>query len=117
MLSRGWRQLRHTEGAVRRLLQWVYGPAGHSGMERKRNHNEYTLALSSPGISEGSERSCEHIPMANPQPPSRVSSRMLCTPLTALWHNSCTSPVLARIETLEINDQKKESIWEIKALC
>lgn len=42
ILSREWRQLRHIEGDVRQLLQWVYGPAEHGGMEKKRNHKEYT---------------------------------------------------------------------------
>lgn len=84
--------------------------------EEKKPYRIHT-ALSSPGISKGLEQSCEHSPMVNPQPRSRVCSRTLCTPLTMLWHNGCISPTLARLETLEINDQKKESIWEIKALC
>lgn len=50
MLSRRWRQLRHTEEAVRQLLRWVYGPAGHGGTERKRNHKEYTEPCPAPGF-------------------------------------------------------------------
>lgn len=43
--------------------------------------------------------------------------RLLRTPPSVLWHLCCASAVLADLETLEINDQKKESICQIKALC
>lgn len=43
--------------------------------------------------------------------------RLLRTPPSALWHQCCGLAVLADLETLEINDQKKESICQIKALC
>lgn len=112
MLGRGWRQLRHTEGALRWLLWWVYGPAGHGSMGGKeaiKNSNSLVQPW-------GLEWSCDHTPTANPQLLFQVCSGMLCIPLTTLWQNSCISPVSACLETLEINDQKKESIWEIKAL-
>lgn len=56
------------------------------------------------------------------QPKSRVGSGtplpgLLRTPPSALWHQRCVSPILADLETLEINDQKKESVCQIKALC
>jgi len=72
----------------------------------KNTHN-----LVQPRISEGSERSCEHTPQGQPAAPVPGLLRdALHTLLTARRHNGRISPMLARLETLEINDQKKESI-------
>lgn len=103
------------------LLWRVHWPAGQGGIKRKRKKRKN---MHSP-VQHRDFGGCRLMLQVHPwvmQPKARAGSaallpRLLRTPPSALWHQHCASAVLADLETLEINDQKKESICQIKALC
>lgn len=84
-------------------------------MEMKSNHKEYTRpcpALGFPWV-QGKDGAQPH------RYPAAPILGLLQDPADTSAHASAQRLHLCNVclETLEINDQKKESIWEIKALC
>lgn len=84
-------------------------------MEMKSNHKEYIEPCPAPGFPrvQGEAGAQPHRCPAAPLPGLLQDAPHTSAHTFAQRLHLCN----ACLETLEINDQKKESIWEIKALC